>query len=146
MSIDQTERPTTGTPDRRPLLLVLAVLGVALALALAFFLFLGNVLGDDDEVATNVIEGKLTEEAYAAVDLGTPEEAVLQALLPVRPRETRVVERFEGREPETPSASCVYYDRQDGRLGQQYRFCFVDDLLVDKTVVLPDEVGAEVVD
>ncbi len=37
---------------------------------------------------------------------------------------------------ETVDAECVYYDRADGRAGQQYRFCFDEDLLVDKTVLL----------
>ena len=74
-------------------------------------------------------------------ELGTSKEDVLSALRPVLPVDTRVVDRFERRAPETVSAECVYYDRADGRAGQQFRFCFVDDVLVDKTLLLAGDPG-----
>lgn len=46
-----------------------------------------------------------------------------------------VLERYQQRSPETPAASCVYFQAE---LEELYRFCFVEDQLVDKTVVLPD--------
>lgn len=123
------------------------LLGLAAAVALALlalFLLLGNVLadaGDDPAPVEQVREGRLSQAAYADVELGERKEDVLTALRPVLPVDTRVVERYELREPETVAAECVYYDREDGRAGQQFRFCFVEDVLVDKTVLLAGDPG-----
>ena len=123
------------------------LLGVAGAVALvvvASFLFLGNVLadvGDEPLPVEEVREGRLSEAAYADVELGATKEDVLTALRPVLPVDTRVVERYEVREPETVAAECVYFDREDGRAGQQFRFCFAEDVLVEKTVILAGDPG-----
>ena len=123
------------------------LLGAAAAvvvLALAAFLLLGNVLadaGDEPPPVQEVREGRLSHQAYADVEVGATKEDVLTALRPVLPVDTRVVERYEQREPETVAAECVYFDRADGRAGQQYRFCFVEDVLAEKTVVLAGDPG-----
>lgn len=122
---------------------LLGVAGAVVVAVLAVLLFLGNVLADasDEPLMQEVREGRLSAEAYADVDLGATKEDVLTALRPVLPVDTRVVERYETIEPETVAAECVYYDREDGRAGQQYRFCFAEDVLVGKTVILAGDPG-----
>ena len=123
------------------------LLGVAAAVVVvlvAALLFLGNVLadvGDEAVPVEEVREGRLSEAAYSDVELGATKEDVLTALRPVLPVDTRVVDRYELREPEVVAAECVYYDRADGRAGQQFRFCFAEDVLVEKTVVLAGDPG-----
>ena len=123
---------------------LLGVAGAVVVVLVAAFLFLGNVLadvGDEPVPVEEVREGRLSEAAYADVELGAVKEDVLTALRPVLPVETRVLERYELREPETVAAECVYYDRADGRAGQQFRFCFAEDVLVEKTVILAGDPG-----
>jgi hypothetical protein len=123
---------------------LLGAAGAVVIFVLAAFLFFGNVLadaGDEPVPVREVREGRLSEAAYAAVELGATKEDVLTALRPVLPVDTRVVERYELRDPETVAAECVYFDREDGRAGQQFRFCFAEDLLVDKTVILAGDPG-----
>lgn len=147
----------TAAPDRRPArprpaeadagataVRLLAVAGAVAVALVATFLFLGNVLADVGEgpvPVQQVREGRLSEAAYADVELGATKEDVLTAFRPVLPVDTRVLERYELREPETVSAECVYYDRADGRAGQQFRFCFAEDVLVEKTVILAGDPG-----
>jgi hypothetical protein len=88
-----------------------------------------------------VREGRLTDAAYADVELGARKDAVLTALRPVLPVGTRVIDRYQRAATERVAAECVYFDRADGRAGQQYRFCFVEDVLVDKTVLLAGDPG-----
>ena len=113
-------------------------------LVLATFLLFGNVLadaGDDPLPVQELREGRLSEQVYAAVEVGMTKEDVLAALRPVVPVDTRVVERHELRDPETVAAECVYYDREDGRAGQQFRLCFAEDVLIGKTVILAGDPG-----
>ena len=110
----------------------------------AAFLLFGNVLadaGDEPVPVQEVREGRLSQDVYADVELGAKKEDVLTALRPVLPADTRVVDRYELRDSRTVAAECVYYDRQDGRAGQQFRFCFAEDVLVDKTVILAGDPG-----
>ena len=120
-------------------------LGGAVVVSLvALFLLLGNVLadaGDEPVPVQEVREGRVPQAAYAAVELGATKEDVLTALRPALPVDTRVLERSELREPEPVTAECVYFDRADGRAGQQFRFCFAEDVLVEKTVVLAGDPG-----
>lgn len=97
----------------------------------------------DDIAVQEVHEGSLEIEAFNAVDLGTPREEVLTSLRPVLPVDTRIVDRYEGRAPETVAAECVYYERYGGRAGESFRFCFDEDVLVDKTVLLAGDPGAD---
>lgn len=123
---------------------LLGFAGAVVVLAVAAFLFLGNVLadaGDDPVPVREVREGRLSQAAYADVELGATKEDVLTALRPVLPVDTRVVDRDALREPEGVAAECVYFDRADGRAGQQFRFCFAEDVLVEKTVVLSGDPG-----
>ena len=142
-SPDREPTPPGGTGDTRSVLpRLLAIAATVAVLAVAGLLFLGNVLADDDEpVVLDEREGRLSAEAYSAVELGATKDDVLTALRPVLPTGTRVLDRYEEREPETVAAECVYYDREDGRAGQQYRFCFVEDVLVGKTLVLAGDPG-----
>jgi hypothetical protein len=123
---------------------LLGAAGAVVVFVLAAFLFLGNVLadaGDEPVPVQEVREGRLSAAAYADVELGATKEDVLTALRPVLPVDTRVVERYELRDPETVAAECLFFDREDGRAGQQFRFCFHEDLLVDKTVILAGDPG-----
>ena len=123
---------------------LLGAAGAVVASVLAVFLVLGNVLadaGDEPVPAQEVREGRLPQEAYQAVELGATKEDVLTALRPVLPVDTRVLERYEVGAPETVAAECAYFDRADGRAGQQFRFCFAEDVLVGKTVVLAGDPG-----
>jgi hypothetical protein len=81
----------------------------------------------------------VSAEAYDSVRLQAPKEEVLAALMPAQPVDLRVLDRYEQRSPETLSASCVYLDSEGVRVGALHRFCFPEDVLVGKTVVLPKE-------
>lgn len=134
--------PPAGRGDGRSVLpRLIAVAAGVVVLVVAAFLFFGNVLAEEEPVVLEEREGRLSADAFAAVELGETKEDVLTALRPVLPVDTRVVDRYQDREPETVAAECVYYDRQDGRAGQQYRFCFVEDVLVGKTLVLAGDPG-----
>ncbi len=124
--------------------LVLGAAATVVIVVLAAFLFMGNFLaglGEEPVQAREVDEGRLSDTAYASVDLGTAKEAVLTSLRPVLPVYSRAIDRYQLREPETVAAECVYYDRADGRAGQQFRFCFAEDVLIDKTVLLSGDPG-----
>lgn len=132
------------TPTRtRPratgsLLVVVAVATLLVGLVLVFVA--AEVLSDDEPVAEDVRE-QATEQAYQSVETGMTKEEIQQALLPARPIDVKVLAEYQLREPETPSASCSYYESEGGTADDLYRFCFVDDRLVDKTVVLPESDG-----
>lgn len=122
---------------------VLGGLAVAALIGLIAFLLLGNLLEETTETrpVEDVEEGAVSEEAFAAVEVGDTKEDVTTALRPALPVDTRVLSQYELREPETPSSSCVYYETELGEADDLYRFCFVEDELVDKTVILPDQPG-----
>lgn len=113
------------------------------AVLLGAFFLLAQLADETQEVpvAAVTVEEQLSEAAFAEVPLGAEKEQALQALLPVQPADTQVVDRFQGRSPETVAAECVFYERADGAADERYRFCFAEDVLIDKTVVLPDEPG-----
>lgn len=124
------------------------VLGGVVALAavglLVFVLFAQLAQETADEVVVeDVREGSLTMEAYDNVELGAQKEEVLSELRPALPVDTRIVDRYESRSPATVAAECVYYERSGGRAGESFRFCFDEDVLVDKTVVLAGDPGAD---
>lgn len=97
-----------------------------------------------EEVAVQEVrEGSLEVEAFDAVEIGTPKEEVSTSLRPVLPVDSRIVDRYEGRSPGTVAAECVYYERYGGRAGESFRFCFDEDVLVDKTVLLAGDPGAD---
>jgi hypothetical protein len=131
----------TGAALPRLVGVIVAVLAVPLVVFLVFTQ-LAQLTVDDVAVA-EVREGSITTEVYEAVDLGTPKEEVLTALRPALPVDTRAVEEFEGRLPETVAAECVYYERSGGRAGETFRFCFNEDVLVDKTLLLAGDPGAD---
>lgn len=143
----EQDRPADASPGHQGRLTALKLFAVAavvggLVLLGAFFLL--AQLADETQdvpVATPAVEEQLSEAAFAAVPLGAEKEEALQALLPVQPVDSRLVDRYEAREPETVESECVYYEREDGAADERYRFCFAEDVLVDKTVVLPDEPG-----
>lgn len=143
----EQDRPADGSPGHQGRLTALRLVAVAAVVAGAVLLgafFLLAQLADETQdvpVATPAVEEQLSEAAFAAVPLGAEKEQALQALLPVQPVDTQVVDRFEACAPETVAAECVYYERADGAADGRYRFCFAEDVLVDKTVVLPEEPG-----
>ncbi len=115
-----------------------------LAVGLVLFLVLGSALRDEvgtDQAVTDVAEESVSTQAYREVEIGTSKEQVTQNLLPARPVDTQVLDRYQQRAPETVSSSCVYYESEGGPADDLLRFCFEDDELVDKTVVLPEEPG-----
>ena len=126
--------------------LVLGGLAVAALIGLVVFLLLGNLLEETTEQGLETPEADrpdVSQEAYAAVETGGTKEDVLSALEPAIPVDTRVLSESQLREPETPSSECVYYESAGGLADDLYRFCFVDDELVDKTVILPDQPGVD---
>jgi len=135
----------SGGVPARTLAIGGAAVGAVVAALLVVFLLFGNVLadlGDEEPVAVQQErEGRLSQAAYESVELGRTKEDVLAELRPVLPVGSRVLDRHEGRDPETVAGECVYFDRGDGRAGQQFRFCFADDVLVEKTVVLAGDPG-----
>jgi hypothetical protein len=84
-------------------------------------------------------EFEVAADAFAEVSIGVDKDTLTQTLRPALPVTTRIIDRYQLRSPETVQASCVYYEAAD--LGEEvrYRFCFVEDQLVEKTVVLDDE-------
>ncbi len=131
---------------------VVGALVLVSALVVGVLVAVGTLLDETIEVpveqeVTDVAEGEVPLETYATVDLGTPKEEVLDLLLPAIPVDAVVLERYDLRSPETPAASCIYFDTVPELADQLYRFCFVEDLLVEKTVVLTDAPrGEDVVD
>lgn len=120
------------------------VAAVAVVVLGVFLIFSQLAQETTDEVAVQEVrEGSLEIEAFDAVEVGTPKEEVLTSLRPVLPVDTEVVDRYEGRSPETVAAECVYYERYGGRAGESFRFCFDEDVLVDKTVLLAGDPGAD---
>ncbi|MFP5218290.1 MAG: hypothetical protein ACLGIG_00935 [Actinomycetes bacterium] len=120
----------------------LAVAAVVLVAALVGVVLLADRAGDDDTPpVTDVQEADASDETYAAVETDMAKDEVEELLRPALPVDTRVLERYEDLEPQTPAAECVYYERGGGVAGELYRFCFDEDELVDKTVILPDEPG-----
>jgi hypothetical protein len=123
-----------------PLVLGVAA-GAVVAVAVAFFGIGALIDSGADGGVTGVGDvrtGKLSAERYAAVEPGTPKEEVLASLRPLQPVDVQILDRYESRSPETVATSCVYFDSEGVRPGAQYRFCFDEDVLVDKTVVLPE--------
>lgn len=123
---------------------VAAVVVAAVVVSLAVFLLLGNVLNGavEDERAqqvTDVEEGKVPQFVYEDVEPGADKEELLAQLRPALPVDARTLARYQERSPETVGSECVYYEAAGGLADDLFRFCFVDDELVDKTVVLPDD-------
>lgn len=126
--------------------LVVAACGVV---ALAGFVTLGSAVAMGTEErdpapsaegqVTDVPEGKVPERAYRSVSLGARKNAVTKQLLPARPVDSRVLDRYERRAPETVATSCVYYESEAPPADDLYRFCFEQDRLVEKTFVLPED-------
>lgn len=141
----EQDRSTDGSPGHQGRLTALRLVAVAAVVAGAVLLgafFLLAQLADETQdvpVATPAVEEQLSEAAFAAVPLGAEKEQALQALLPVQPVDSRLVDRYEAREPETVESECVYYEREDGAADERYRLCFAEDVLIDKTVVLPED-------
>lgn len=139
--------PAQDEPGRQGRRIALRLVGLAVvvgaAVLLGVFLLFAQLADETqpDPAPTPVAEKQLSEAAFAAVPLGTDKEQALQSLLPVEPIDNRVMDRFEARAPETVASECVYYERANGVAGEFYRFCFVEDVLVDKTVVFPDDPG-----
>ena len=110
---------------------------------LLVFLLLGNVLNDtvDQEApeATDVAEGAVSEQDFRDVRLGADKEEVLAALRPAQPVDAQVLDRYQERSPETAQSSCVHYESEGGAADALYRFCFVEDELVAKDLLLPDD-------
>jgi hypothetical protein len=131
----------TGAAGKMVAIVVGGVLLVALVVALA----VGNLLnsGDDDvlpqDEVTDVTEGALPPEVYRGITVGIDKEALTERVLPVRPVDSAVLDRYQTRSPEGIESSCVYYKAQGGDPDDLFRFCFEDDRLVDKSVVVPDE-------
>lgn len=139
-------RRGTGRDDGGALAWILGgVAGLVVVLVAVFVLFgeLAQFGADEPVDVDEVREGSLTVEQYEAVDLGAQKEELLTELRPAMPVDTRVIDRFEGREPETIAAECVYYERSGGRAGEQFRFCFDEDVLVDKAVLLAGDPGVD---
>ena len=130
------------------------VVAAGAVMALAGFVTLGSAIAmggeEDDPVppadvqVRDVAEGKVPEPAYRAVALGADKDAVTEQLLPARPVDSRVLDRYEERSPETVATSCVYYESEAPPADDLYRFCFEQDRLIEKTFVLPD--GDEPID
>jgi hypothetical protein len=109
---------------------------LVLVVALVAFLLLSGVLERDPPSAQDAEGRGIPAATYQDVVLGVDEEALTERLRPEEPLDPRAV----GRDPrETPRGdSCLYYAaRGDAR--DLYRFCFEDDRLVDKSVVVRDE-------
>lgn len=123
----------------------LKVVGVIVAVFLVFaliFIAIGNfaeeTLPDEAQSVTDVREGAITPETFEAVEIGADKEDLLADLRPALPVEGRVLDRYQERSPQTVASSCVYYDGTNLPTEEMYRFCFEEDVLVDKTVVFPN--------
>jgi len=128
----------------------LTLLGIAAAVVVvlvAGFLGIGMLVnaGDDPEApgtaTEEVRQGQLTEQAFEDVELGVTKEDLQASLRPVLAVDAAILDREDLRSPETASESCVYYQGEDLPNEAVYRFCFQDDVLVDKTFVLQTEPG-----
>ena len=135
---------TDTRSDRRagPATALVVAGAVLVGLLLLTFLLLG-VLGDDDEPAAGrqPVQERVDEDAYEAVSVGQSKEDVLRSLRPAEPFGAEQLAQYQLREPETTAAECVYYESEGGSADDLYRFCFAEDRLVDKTVVLPPDDG-----
>lgn len=133
-------RSTVRTSSLVPLLVAVAA---AIAVVVVAFVAVGALISAGSEAdagaVTDVPTQQVSAEAYERVDLKTPKEDVLRALQPAEPVDVRILDRYEQRSPETVASSCVYFDSEGVRVGALYRFCFDEDVLVDKTVVLPKD-------
>ncbi len=153
MTGTQTHRTDEGQERRRAAwTVVVGALVLISALVLGVVVAMGALLDETTEdvvveqEVTDVVEGEVPPETYASAELGTPKEEVLNLLLPAVPVNALALERYDLRSPETPAASCVYFDTVLELADQLYRFCFIEDLLVGKTVVLTNaSPGEEVV-
>lgn len=138
-----TTRAPRGTAGSTSVLPMLAAITAAVVLVVVAFVGIGALADAGSETdaptAGDVRVEQVSAEAFESVPLQTPKEEVLAALRPAEPVDLRVLDRYEQRSPETASASCVYFDSEGVRVGALYRFCFREDVLVDKTVVLPKD-------
>lgn len=121
--------------------LIVGVAVGAVVVGLLVFL-LGRALSDPADDAsgnvTDVAEGAVPQDVYDGIEPGADKEQLLERLRPALPVDTRVLARYQERSPETVGSSCVYFEAAGGQADSLYRFCFVEDELVDKTVILPD--------
>ena len=113
-----------------------AVGAIVLVAALVGFLLLTGILERDPPSPQDVQGRGVPAATYQDVVLGVDEEALTERLRPEEPLDPRAV----GRDPaEAPRGdSCLYYAAR-GDAQDLYRFCFEDDRLVDKAVVVRDE-------
>lgn len=133
---DTTSRPSGGsTRSRNGVLAGLAVLVLAVVAVLALVVQVAGQGDDDGAVEDRAVP--LSQEAFDAVSVGEPKEEVLSRLEPATPVDSAVLDRFDLREPPAVAAECVYYESEGGPADDVYRLCFADDVLRDKTVVLP---------
>jgi len=123
------------------------VVGIAAAVVVvlvAGFLGIGQLVnaGVDPEAPVAISDqGQLTEQTFEDLELGVTKEDLQASLRPVLAVDAAILDRYDLRSPETASASCVYYEGRDLPNEALYRFCFEDDILVDKTFVLQTEPG-----
>lgn len=136
-----TTPPPRRTVTTTPLLPLLVGVAAAVAVLVVAFVGIGALVSagreDDRALVDDAPVQRVSAEAYESVELKTPKEEVMAALRPAEPVDVRILDRYEERSPETVASSCVYFDSEGVRVGALYRFCFEDDVLVDKTVVLP---------
>lgn len=98
-------------------------------------LLLSGVLERDPSSAQDVQGFGIPAAAYQEVVLGIDEEALTERLRPEEPLDPGAVGRDSA---ETPRGdSCLFYAAL-GDAENLYRFCFEDDRLVDKSVVVRD--------
>jgi hypothetical protein len=131
---------------------LLALVGLAAAAALLLVVALLGIgalvdAGSEEssepltEPAADVRLEKVSAQTYESVPLDATKEDVLAALRPAEPVDVSVLDRYDTRSPETLASSCVYFDSEGIRVGALYRFCFSNEVLVDKTVILPRDEG-----
>lgn len=133
------DRKRTGGGRRGAAIAV--TVGVVLSGIVVVVALLASRVGDDDPGTSPTVVQGVPEDVYADITPGAAKEDVLRSLLPAEPLDTDVLAEYRAREPETPAAECVYFESDGGTADDRYRFCFVDDELVDKTVILPPEDG-----
>lgn len=136
-------RPASESGAAAALLAVLVA--VALAVGVGAFLGLGGSVDATQDTPLPALRDQVvpvSAAAFAGVALGAPKEKVLAQLRPAQPVTTRVIDEFEQRSPETVAAECIYYEKEQATSGELFRFCFVRDELVDKTVAYPDEASS----
>jgi len=124
-------------------LIVLGIAAAVMVVLVAGFLGIGQLVNGDGREAPVAIsdQGQLTEQSFEDVELGVTKEDLQASLRPVLAVDGAILDRYDLRSPETASASCVYYEGRDLPNEALYRFCFEDDVLVDKTFVLQTEPG-----